>query len=127
MGLNIDTSLADSAEIEVDEKFGGYRVNSELQARSNIWVVCSIKDLHIKVIVSETKIKMTAWHSLIDQRKIESSLYSRYYAEACSEVHLHGLTLGNTAPKKHRSGGEPLATLCPICSAGNRTLDLPRR
>ena len=24
------------------------------------------------------------------------------------------LRLGNTAPKKHRSGGEPLARLCPI-------------
>lgn len=39
VGLDIDTSLADSAGIEVDERFGGYRVNAELQARSNIWVV----------------------------------------------------------------------------------------
>ena len=39
VGLNIDTGLADSAGIEVDETHGGYRVNAELQARSNIWVV----------------------------------------------------------------------------------------
>nr|CAB3220664.1 apoptosis-inducing factor 1, mitochondrial [Phallusia mammillata] len=38
VGLDIDTSLSDSAGIEVDEKHGGYRVNAELQARSNIWV-----------------------------------------------------------------------------------------
>ncbi|XP_076808808.1 apoptosis-inducing factor 1, mitochondrial-like isoform X1 [Clavelina lepadiformis] len=38
VGLDIDTSLADSAGIEIDEKLGGYRVNAELQARSNIWV-----------------------------------------------------------------------------------------
>lgn len=37
-GLQIDTSLAESAGIEVDEKLGGYKVNAELQARSNIWV-----------------------------------------------------------------------------------------
>lgn len=40
VGLDIDTSLAESAGLEVDEKHGGYRVNAELQARSNIWVVC---------------------------------------------------------------------------------------
>ena len=39
VGLDIDTSLAESAGIEVDEKYGGYKVNAELQARSNIWVV----------------------------------------------------------------------------------------
>lgn len=38
VGLDIDTSLADSAGIEVDETHGGYRVNAELQARNNIWV-----------------------------------------------------------------------------------------
>uniref|UniRef100_H2YWN8 FAD/NAD(P)-binding domain-containing protein n=1 Tax=Ciona savignyi TaxID=51511 RepID=H2YWN8_CIOSA len=38
VGLNIDTSLADSAGLETDDKLGGYRVNAELQARSNIWV-----------------------------------------------------------------------------------------
>jgi len=37
-GLEVDTSLAESAGIEVDEKLGGYKVNAELQARSNIWV-----------------------------------------------------------------------------------------
>ncbi|XP_039264557.2 apoptosis-inducing factor 1, mitochondrial-like [Styela clava] len=38
VGLDIDTSLAESAGIEVDEVHGGYRVNAELQARNNIWV-----------------------------------------------------------------------------------------
>ncbi|XP_078481525.1 apoptosis-inducing factor 1, mitochondrial [Ciona intestinalis] len=38
VGLGIDTSLAESGGLETDERFGGYRVNAELQARSNIWV-----------------------------------------------------------------------------------------
>lgn len=38
VGLDVDTELAKSSGIEVDEKLGGYRVNTELQARSNIWV-----------------------------------------------------------------------------------------
>lgn len=33
---NVD--LAKSARLEVDDQLGGYRVNSELQARSDIWV-----------------------------------------------------------------------------------------
>ena len=42
--------------------------------------------------------------------------YSQYYAEACNKWrnHLRGLASeaqGNTASKKRRSGGEPLATL----------------
>ena len=40
--------------------------------------------------------------------KIKSSLYLAYYADACIE------RMGKTAPKKRRSGGEKLATLCPI-------------
>ena len=39
VGLDVDTQLAKSAGLEIDEKLGGYRVNTELQARSNIWVV----------------------------------------------------------------------------------------
>lgn len=38
VGLGIDTDLANSAGIEVDETHGGYRVNAELQARNNVWV-----------------------------------------------------------------------------------------
>lgn len=37
--------LAKSAGLEVDSDFGGYRVNSELQARSNIWVVCKAEGI----------------------------------------------------------------------------------
>lgn len=37
-GLEVDTGLAESAGIEVDDNLGGYKVNAELQARSNIWV-----------------------------------------------------------------------------------------
>ncbi|XP_046876359.1 apoptosis-inducing factor 1, mitochondrial isoform X4 [Hypomesus transpacificus] len=38
VGLEPSTELAKSAGLEVDSDFGGYRVNAELQARSNIWV-----------------------------------------------------------------------------------------
>ncbi|KAA0716670.1 Apoptosis-inducing factor 1, mitochondrial [Triplophysa tibetana] len=38
VGLESNVELAKSAGLEVDSDFGGYRVNAELQARSNIWV-----------------------------------------------------------------------------------------
>ncbi|XP_057217350.1 apoptosis-inducing factor 1, mitochondrial isoform X2 [Triplophysa rosa] len=38
VGLESSVELAKSAGLEVDSDFGGYRVNAELQARSNIWV-----------------------------------------------------------------------------------------
>ncbi|XP_037543421.1 apoptosis-inducing factor 1, mitochondrial isoform X3 [Nematolebias whitei] len=37
VGLEPNVDLAKSAGLEVDSDFGGYRVNAELQARSNIW------------------------------------------------------------------------------------------
>ena len=39
VGLQPNTQLAKSAKLETDSQFGGYRVNSELQACSDIWVV----------------------------------------------------------------------------------------
>ncbi|KAK1787226.1 hypothetical protein P4O66_002701 [Electrophorus voltai] len=39
VGLEPNVELARSAGLEVDSDFGGYRVNAELQARANIWVV----------------------------------------------------------------------------------------
>ncbi|XP_046694985.1 apoptosis-inducing factor 1, mitochondrial isoform X2 [Silurus meridionalis] len=38
VGLEPSVDLAESAGLEIDSDFGGYRVNAELQARSNIWV-----------------------------------------------------------------------------------------
>ncbi|CAL1573749.1 unnamed protein product [Knipowitschia caucasica] len=38
VGLEPNVDLAKSAGLEVDSDFGGYRVNAELQSRSNIWV-----------------------------------------------------------------------------------------
>ena len=48
--------------------------------------------------------------------EIKSSLYSRYYAEACNEWRAISvaLRLGSTAKKKHRGGGKTLATPCLI-------------
>ncbi len=45
VGLEASVELAKSAGLEVDSDFGGYRVNSELQARSNIWVVCKAEGI----------------------------------------------------------------------------------
>ena len=39
VGLEPSVELAKSAGLEIDSDFGGFRVNAELQARSNIWVV----------------------------------------------------------------------------------------
>lgn len=38
VGLEVNVDLARSARLEVDPELGGYRVNSELEARSDIWV-----------------------------------------------------------------------------------------
>lgn len=38
VGIKPDTSLADASGLEVDDRYGGYRTNAELQARSNLWV-----------------------------------------------------------------------------------------
>lgn len=38
IGLEPDVELAKSSGLEVDEKTGGYLVNSELEARTNVWV-----------------------------------------------------------------------------------------
>ena len=39
VGLQPNIDLAKSARLEVDPELGGYRVNCELEARSDIWVV----------------------------------------------------------------------------------------
>eukprot|EP00118_Oscarella_pearsei_P025843 m.308889 g.308889 ORF g.308889 m.308889 type:complete len:620 (+) comp44998_c0_seq1:54-1913(+) len=38
VGIEVDSALASSSGLEVDSKFGGFHVNAELQAASNIWV-----------------------------------------------------------------------------------------
>lgn len=38
MGVEANTELADSSDLEVDPVTGGYLVNAELEARSNLWV-----------------------------------------------------------------------------------------
>lgn len=38
IGLEPDVDLARSSKLEVDERTGGFLVNSELEARSNVWV-----------------------------------------------------------------------------------------
>ena len=49
--------------------------------------------------------------------KIKSTLYSRYYAKPCNEWRAPPLRLSAWATQERRSGGEPLATLCPIWPA----------
>ncbi|KAF4795352.1 Apoptosis-inducing factor 1, mitochondrial [Turdus rufiventris] len=47
VGLEPNVELAKSAGLEVDSDFGGFRVNAELQARSNIWVVSEEQLQHL--------------------------------------------------------------------------------
>lgn len=39
VGIEPNIELASSAGLEVDPENGGFRVNAELEARSDIWVV----------------------------------------------------------------------------------------
>ena len=54
------------------------------------------------------------WIATHQKKKIKSSLDSRYYAEARSEWQATSAAhrLENTASRKRRNGGEPLATVC---------------
>lgn len=38
MGVDANTSLAESSNLEVERDIGGYLVNAELEARSNLWI-----------------------------------------------------------------------------------------
>ena len=38
VGLNPNVELAETSSLEVDDTLGGYRVNAELEVRSNLWV-----------------------------------------------------------------------------------------
>ncbi len=39
VGLEPNTELSQSAGLEIDPSHGGFLVNAELEARSNVWVV----------------------------------------------------------------------------------------
>lgn len=39
VGLEPNVELARSSGLEIDDVHGGFRVNAELEARSNLWVV----------------------------------------------------------------------------------------
>lgn len=43
VGLEPNVELAKTGGLEIDSDFGGFRVNAELQARSNIWVVSTLQ------------------------------------------------------------------------------------
>ena len=38
VGLEPNTELAETSNLETDETYGGFRVNAELEARTNLWV-----------------------------------------------------------------------------------------
>jgi programmed cell death 8 (apoptosis-inducing factor) len=38
VGIEPNTELAETSNLEVDDSFGGFRVNAELEARTNLWV-----------------------------------------------------------------------------------------
>ena len=39
VGLEANTQLAKTSGLELDDTHGGFRVNAELEARSDVWVV----------------------------------------------------------------------------------------
>ena len=39
VGIEPNTELSDSSRLEVDSVYGGFRVNAELQACTDVWVV----------------------------------------------------------------------------------------
>jgi len=53
VGLTPNTDLAASSGLEVDEQRGGFLVNAELEARSNVWIV-SIRQSRVSNIVNNS-------------------------------------------------------------------------
>lgn len=50
VGLEPNTELASQGQLEVDPLLGGFRVNAELQACSNVWAVSFLQQcVHIEV------------------------------------------------------------------------------
>jgi len=38
VGIEPNTELAESSNLEIDDTFGGFKVNAELEARTNLWI-----------------------------------------------------------------------------------------
>lgn len=51
VGLEPNVELAKTGGLEIDSDFGGFRVNAELQARSNIWVVSMLRQGQARFLV----------------------------------------------------------------------------
>ena len=49
VGLQPNTDLAASAGLETDPALGGYRVNAELQACTDVWAVSVWRDVNCKL------------------------------------------------------------------------------
>ena len=69
VGLQPDTTLAKGAGLELDPEHGGFRVNSELQACTDIWVVSG---MHQAGWVSS--MDQAGWVSSMDQAGWVSSM-----------------------------------------------------
>ena len=52
VGLEPNVQLAASSGLEVDSVHGGFRVNAELEARSNLWVVSKRLQLEIRLLLN---------------------------------------------------------------------------
>lgn len=51
VGLEPNVELAKTGGLEIDSDFGGFRVNAELQARSNIWVVSMLQQDQARFLI----------------------------------------------------------------------------
>jgi hypothetical protein len=47
VGLEPNVELAKTSGLELDSENGGFRVNAELEARSNVWVVCMLVYMYL--------------------------------------------------------------------------------
>ena len=80
---------------------------------------CSLNTLRIRHWLNRPKF-----------RHIKSSLYSRYYAEACNErrIHLRGLASGQHSSEETSQWLQAVRDICLRFDwAGNRSSDLPHR
>jgi hypothetical protein len=50
VGLEPNTELASTSGLETDSQRGGFLVNAELEARSNVWVVSFLTQVHTRLL-----------------------------------------------------------------------------
>ena len=92
VGLEPNVELAKTGGLEIDSDFGGFRVNAELQARSNIWVVSMrqwpdwarcLGSWYVKAQQKPPKWAQRVWRPRVESRNLSTAGFRRSSLASC--------------------------------------------